>query len=141
MSTLAPDTPLLLDKANMSLQRVFESARKLGLPVVVTDPAGREPMVVLSLEQFEAMAGSTENVSDEPRSTLPPKAPKNNRKAPETLVEPTLTDLPGYENGNKSSEQRSEPVMDEIQVQNQQNPEISLDERFYLEPLEDGSAG
>lgn len=41
----------------MSLQRVFESARKMGVPVIVTDPAGRDPMVVLPLEQFEAMAG------------------------------------------------------------------------------------
>jgi len=41
----------------MSLQNVFESARKMGVPVIVTDPSGREPMVVLPLEQFEAMNG------------------------------------------------------------------------------------
>jgi PHD/YefM family antitoxin component YafN of YafNO toxin-antitoxin module len=40
----------------MSLQRVIDIARKNGMPVVVTDPAGHYPMVVLSLEQFEAMA-------------------------------------------------------------------------------------
>ena len=48
---------------HMSLQRVFESARKLGLPVVVTDPAGREPFVLVPLDQFEAMAGVGKNDS------------------------------------------------------------------------------
>lgn len=46
----------------MSLQRVFESARKLGLPVVVTDPSGREPFVLLPLDQFEALTGETERM-------------------------------------------------------------------------------
>ena len=55
----------------MSIQRVFESARKLGVPVIMTDPAGREPLVVLSLEQFEAMAGEGHGQSSAPVTRMP----------------------------------------------------------------------
>jgi nicotinamidase-related amidase len=34
----------------MSLQRIIELARRQGMPVILTDVAGREPMVVLPLE-------------------------------------------------------------------------------------------
>lgn len=51
----------------MSLQRVIDIARKNGMPVVVTDPAGHHPMVVLSLEQFEAMAEMESLDRDEKR--------------------------------------------------------------------------
>ncbi len=37
----------------MSLQRVIELARRQGMPIVVTDVAGREPMVLLPLEIYE----------------------------------------------------------------------------------------
>ena len=43
----------------MSLQRVLETARKMGVPVIVTDSAGLDPIVILPLEQFEAMAGES----------------------------------------------------------------------------------
>lgn len=39
----------------MSLQRIIELARRQGMPVILTDVAGREPMVVLPLEAYEAM--------------------------------------------------------------------------------------
>lgn len=141
MSTLASNSPVLLDKANMSLQRVFESARKLGLPVVVTDPAGREPMVVLSLEQFEAMAGATDNVTEVSRPIPASKPLKPGRKDTDMPVVSGQTGLSSYENELPKSEDRPEPTLEEIQVPSQSNPEISLDERFYLEPLEDGSTG
>lgn len=39
----------------MSLQRVLDFARRQTLPVVVTDVAGREPLVVLPLEVYEKL--------------------------------------------------------------------------------------
>lgn len=39
----------------MSLQRIIEVARRQGMPVILTDVAGREPMVVLPLEAYEKM--------------------------------------------------------------------------------------
>lgn len=93
------------------LQHVFESARKLGLPIIVTDPSGRDPMVVLPLDQFEAMA---EGTPVDRRASLKPA--------------PIL--------GGMTSPM---PVLEDLPPSVQENAEITLDERFYLEPVDDES--
>lgn len=90
----------------MSLLRIFASAKKLGLPLIVTDTDGRDPMVILPLEQFEALAHAQE-------------APVLQEKRTETV----------------SLEMQSlEGVMPPLK-----NDEISLEERFYLEPIDEQS--
>ena len=69
--------------------------RRQGMPMVVTDEAGKSPVVVLPLEVYEAL---TDGVS----STAPKKEV------------PVLT---------------REPLRES---------EISLEERFYIEPLDQG---
>jgi len=39
----------------MSFQRIFDMVRRQGMPMVVTDSAGKEPVVVLPLEVYEAL--------------------------------------------------------------------------------------
>ncbi len=90
----------------MSLLRIFESAKKLGLPLIVTNTDGRDPMVILPLDQFEALAQAQE-------------APSIAEKMAETA----------------SPEVRSyEEMMPALK-----NDEISLEERFYLEPIDERS--
>jgi hypothetical protein len=117
----------------MSLQRIFESARKLGVPVIMTDPAGREPLVILPLEQFEAMAGVA--VGQTPKPT-PKPAPKPVQKSKEELrVEEILA-----AQAAEVSEARMEEVATDLAeqgVQSTETPEITLEERFYLEPTDD----
>ncbi len=106
------------------MQRIIESARKLGVPLIVTDPGGREPFVVLSLEQFEAMVDTGESglktVSNQRKPGRPSR--KQSESEPESKPEPI------------------EPYLDEVSEVLPPNPEISLDERFYLEPLDDEAA-
>ena len=71
----------------MSFQRIFDMVRRQGMPMVVTDDTGKEPVVVLPFEVYEALMEGGEV--------------KKPVKAPEPEVE------------------------------------ISLEERFYVEPLED----
>ena len=105
----------------MSLQRIFESARKLGFPVIITDPAGREPMVVLPLEQFEAMAGSGETREleplSEPQSAQPLEQPHSERI-------PTVSSVPEVE-----------PIVSPQMTHF--SSEILLEEGFYLDPSDD----
>lgn len=114
----------LLDSHTMSLQRIFESARKLGLPVIVTDVAGREPMVVLPLEQFEAMSESGSDDFD-PDWKLPDFDEKGNLISSEDP-------LP---KAKKTEEPISVELPDEFKAEPQ---DLSLEERFYLEPVDDG---
>lgn len=109
----------------MSLQHIFESARKLGVPVIVTDVGGREPMVVLPLEQFEAMAGEAPG-KPKPR----PAVHDDGSKIPAIVAEdhvrpPIVEDIPSM----------GAPAVPPLP----ENDEMSLDERFYLEPLDDES--
>jgi hypothetical protein len=106
---LAPRALIALHALNM-LQHVFESARRLGMPVIVTDPSGRDPMVVLPLDQFEAM---TEGGAPTQKVSLPKSVPEPVKTTP----------FP--------------PLVEEISPAAPENAEMSLDERFYLEPVED----
>lgn len=115
----------------MSLQRVFESARKLGVPVIVTDPGGREPMVVMPLEQFEAMAGESTSAPVVKSGS----APTTQKSKEELRVEQILADQASH-----VAQDRMEEVAGEFTVASSgtpENPEISLEERFYLEPVDD----
>jgi len=116
----------------MSLQRIFESARKLGVPVIMTDPAGREPLVVLPLEQFEAMAGVA--VGQAPKIASKPTQKSKEELRVEEILAAKATEV--------SEARMEEAVADLIEqgIEVAENPEITLEERFYLEPLEDGSA-
>lgn len=111
----------------MSLQRILETARKTGMPVIMTDLAGREPMVIMPLEQFEAMAGE---------SPASQKAPAPKPLSKEERVVQVLEEM--------ASERRLSHVQDEVplhieslSVEIPVPEDLTLEERFYLEPLED----
>lgn len=98
----------------MSFQRMLEMARRHGMPLVVTDPNGKEPMVVLPMEVYEALVegGSVATPG-------PAKRPVN-----EPVVVPVRDASPV-----SPAKKANEP---EILA------ELSIEERFYIEPLEDG---
>ena len=105
------------------MQRILETARKMGLPVIVTDIAGREPMVVMPLEQFEAMAGTgAGEIVSEPIKTTPPR-----------YEEPIVDDF-SPKQGKKEDVTR--PI-----TSTPEPDDLSLEERFYIEPLADEEGG
>lgn len=59
----------------MSLQRVLELARRQNMAVVVTDVAGREPLVVLPLDTYERLLDQPPASEIKSRSPEPPKSP------------------------------------------------------------------
>lgn len=112
----------------MSLQRVLETARKTGMPVIMTDLGGREPMVILPLEQFEAMAGVPATPVSRPKPSIP-------RPPVDDVVDQALADM---------AAERLLTRMEEAAVQLEpepqkgaETPDFSLEERFYLEPEDD----
>ena len=91
----------------MSWQRIFEVARERKLPIIVTDLAGREPMVVMPLEEYERMG-------EQPK-TIPIKMEKE-EQIPLPKESPVVPPNPG--------------VIEDV---------LSLEERFYLEPMDEES--
>ena len=109
----------------MSFQRVIETARKTGVPVILTDVAGREPMVILSLEQFEAMA--SEGGSD--------ASARRSRPVRTESAEKVLAEI-----AEERKKERIQEVTEELKALSKNGidaAEISLEERFYIEPVDD----
>ncbi len=115
----------------MSFQRMFEMARRHGVPVVVTDKEGKDPMVILPLEVYEAL---TDGSAPATRPSAP--APE----ASEPIVVPVRA---GGESAPKSTG-RLERMAVEVnrgfdeQVTQTDLADLSLEERFYIETMEDG---
>lgn len=132
----------------MSLQRVLETARKTGMPVIMTDIAGREPMVILPLEQFEAMAGlgSDTSRSSAPSEPIERKPSPPSREEPQTIpVVPSEPEAPKMEemakNGGEGAlKKRLEETAAQLEAlveKGGESAEFSLEERFYLEPIDE----
>ncbi len=108
----------------MSWQRILETARRRGLPLIVTDPAGREPVVILSLQEYERLSEERGPVAPAvPPADIPVRIERR-----EPTVVPTPTPAPSVPSVRSTVEPPSAPM----------TGEISLEERFYLEPVEDG---
>ncbi|MBI4139172.1 hypothetical protein HY479_03415 [Candidatus Uhrbacteria bacterium] len=107
----------------MSLQHVLDVARKNGMPVIVTDAAGREPMVVMPLEQFEAMAGWDEEV----------KSQKSKVKS----VEGGLDEVIAEASAERATMRMEDAAREMEEIGSRLADDAPLEERFYLEPVTD----
>ncbi|MBM3204477.1 hypothetical protein FJZ48_00645 [Candidatus Uhrbacteria bacterium] len=103
----------------MSWQRIFEVARERKLPIIVTDLAGREPMVVMPLEEYEKLSDHAPSILKELASLQekPTVIPIKNEQ-PESVPFPSIP-----------------PNSDRGAIEDA----LSLEERFYLEPMDEES--
>lgn len=125
---------LLPTSPDMSWQRVIETARKTGMPIIITDPAGREPMVILPLEQFEAMVSEpvTKTRSVSQPSPLSDLLVSRKQEVDDILAEQMAQQ---FKNRMENAASSLESMTD------LSSPEIPLEEGFYLEPIEDKNQG
>lgn len=99
----------------MSFQRMLEMARRHGMPIVVTDPNGKAPMVVLPLETYEALIGD----GSDPQVA--------SRKSQVPMGEPIMVPV---RDGSGSTPKQTEAEPENL-------AELSMEERFYMEPLDE----
>lgn len=119
----------------MSWPQVFKTARRLGAPVIVTDQAGQDPLIILSLEIYEGLADQEGTAKRQPRSRSTEPDESIFELQPEEALPVTSSRILAKE---------SQKIQDETEIGEQEaevgnNQEISLDERFYFEPLDDES--
>jgi hypothetical protein len=53
----------------MSIHRILKAARRIGIPVVITNERGESPQVVMSFEDFSSMVRSSGRAFKKPRIT------------------------------------------------------------------------
>ncbi len=95
--------------------------------MVVTDPGGKEPMVVLPLEVYEALVEGMV-------ATPTVAAPSPRAEAREPIMVPVR-------DGSEARETQAPSERISAQTKPESEPdllaELSIEERFYIEPLED----
>lgn len=98
--------------------------------MIITDVAGREPMVIVPLEQFEALAGEGGHV-----------APEEAEARPEPHSEPIPESRGEVQSRSISHPSKIADVLVQqngVGGQHENVPsEMSVEEGFYLEPIDD----
>lgn len=118
-----------------TIRRLLGIVEKTGDKVIVTDPAGEHPYVLMGLDQYERMIGGekkSEKVEDKPimapvpKTSTKPQTPPWRAKLGLDAVEPPVQDLFKASSRAKiPTASVEEPAM-----------ETEGEEQFYLEPLE-----
>lgn len=121
---------------DMSFQRVMETARRLQLPLVVTDIAGREPMVVMPLAVYEGLL-EAQGRKNTPEIHVPPPGPvEESIQTPsaQTVVQaPATPEEPIPASPPKMTPPSFEAVFTRsLATAAVENP-LSVEEYFYLE--------
>jgi len=128
----------------MSWQRILESARRNGFPVIVTDIAGREPMVIMPFDAFEEMneayqvslkAWEDEGESVEYSDLEPDPEAAFDAPLPSYSEEGEVT----VENREDSTQSVDEPSHEGRSQTSEDVSHLSMEDRFYLEPVDDES--
>lgn len=121
----------------MSLKNVLETARKLGIPVVVTDEAGEAAQVVMPFDDFAAMVGATTPVSRKPRLNTESASTRVTRvpiKREEEEMNRIFADL------DRADAKGEKPLsIDDLNRLSESEPsdDPTAEEKFYLEPVDD----
>ncbi|HWQ99897.1 MAG TPA: hypothetical protein VN397_03570 [Candidatus Methylomirabilis sp.] len=126
----------------MSLKHVLETAKRLGIPVVITDDSGEAAQVVMPFDDFAAMVG---HATPPPRkNTLSPsialgtghaEEPRvtKKRKGEDEIAE-ALADLT-IERMSDQAREATDRLERDMGVR--ENSQGFLEDRFYLEPIDD----
>jgi hypothetical protein len=122
----------------MALTHVLETARRLGIPVIITDEAGEAAQVIMPFDDFAAMVG-----------TATP-APKQSFRSQTSKPRVTRTVTPVSEDDEiaraladlqqETLEEKSTRTIADLENEMgepRETKEGFLEEAFYLEPLED----
>ena len=129
----------------MSWQRIFESARKRGLPLVVTDIAGREPLVVMTLEEFERLEeGKKQEVRSQKLEVRIEKPTVDKIAVPRVQSETLKVETPiTLQSIVEKEDEMTKIPQESAESAPSEAGGLSLEERFYFEPVEgeEGAVG
>jgi hypothetical protein len=112
----------------MSLNHILDTARKLGIPVVITNERGESPQVVMPFEDFASMVGVSRPITGKPRVTDKVEAEEGRDEIAQALADLTI---------ERIEHEVEEPVSPSGAGAPEASDERFLEDNFYFEPLED----
>lgn len=112
----------------MSLNHILDTARKLGIPVVITNEQGKSPQVVMPFDDFASMVGVSRPISGKPRITDRVEVEEERDEIAQALADLTM---------ERIEHEVQEPVPSAGVDATETPDERFLEDNFYFEPLED----
>ncbi|MFA5130207.1 MAG: hypothetical protein WC477_04825 [Patescibacteria group bacterium] len=109
----------------MGLNHILDTARRLGIPVVITNERGESPQVVMPFDDFASMVGMA---SPKEKTNRPRISPQ---EATDDEIAKTLADL-AFEDMERQLEREVVPSESEEEVDEEVREEV------HNEVLEDG---
>lgn len=111
----------------MSLASILDTARKLGIPVVITNDQGLAPQVVMPFEDFASMVGvTTPSRERKPRLTSIPKT-----------KDEVIQALEGLKGERIPDDEIFDVSVEEEVVAEPSEADQLLEDHFYFEQLDD----
>jgi len=108
------------------MKHVLDTAKRLGIPIIIMDEEGEAAQVVMPYEDFAAMVG---------HATPAPHKPRVVKKAKdEDEIAQALADIT-FERVTDQVKEAADRLERDIGVR--QTDQGFLEDRFYLEPLDD----
>jgi hypothetical protein len=108
----------------MGLNHILDTARKLGIPVIITNDRGDSPQVVMPFEDFASMVGVSTSMNKRPRMS---KSDDEDDEIAQALADLAKEEM---ERGAHTDGMAT----DDIEIP---KDERFVEENFYFEPLED----
>jgi len=108
----------------MSLSNILDTARKLGIPVIITNDRGESPQVIMPFEDFASMVGVTTSASKRPRVST-------TEKDEDEEIAQALADI-AREEVERATKREEKPV-----EMPSSGKEEFIEDRFYFEPIDE----
>ena len=130
----------------MSWKKLLKSAKRLEMPLIIADQDGNDPFVIMPLDHYEMLVTNDfEDVEDENFDPLEfiPEASEMRQSEPDERAIGAFEMIDEMDSGRRDLAQDGEKIKSEVvesytePVNSPVDKEISLEDRFYFEPLED----
>jgi PHD/YefM family antitoxin component YafN of YafNO toxin-antitoxin module len=108
---------------NSQLDRLLRFAQRTGDRLIITDSEGKQPVVILSLDEYEALLDGGK--------TAPPAA----RQPISETEEDETVDLAGIEAAVEAVNREATPEPKVVPITRKSQPSEPGEEQFYMEPL------
>jgi hypothetical protein len=116
----------------MNLSHILDTARKLGIPVVITNERGESPQVVMPFEDFASMVGVSMAVKPKNHPRISPDDSQDD-EASEVLADLAIGDL--------ERRFQEELAAAHVEEPGERPAEGLLEDQFTFEPVVDEGRG
>ena len=117
----------------MNLSHILDTARKLGIPVVITNERGESPQVVMPFEDFASMVGVSLATKPKNHPRISPDSSQDDE------VSEVLADL-AIEDMERRFQEELAAAHAEEEEEGEQSDEGLLEDQFTFEPVDEAGS-